>query len=793
MEMDMDMDIEEDPIALQEEIQRMRKIEHYKRSIIEKNYQIRELNKANDVLQVRILYNSLTYFYKDHIAVYIKRATVDPELINYINELKEKTDYDYNQYKISNEFNDETMLNILKSDFDAFSKVMEHFFNIFKNEKIIETDETYVEPYLTRLFFSNIGKQEFKKIADLKNRKADNDKRINHLSHRISMNTAELTILEKPLKLTPEELQLQQEQIQEKLPQQLEDLSQELTKLGFQEDANAGKQRPKTPHLFILACHGTSVSQFKNYFRTRIYFKNVEFIAPFSEKIFMTLGDLEYSLKNSPDPVKKTDIDKYLNAHRTRDNARANEVIVSDDQYAYLPPMMFTPITTGESEEVTKLFDSIIGLYHYALFYGSYHLVHIVADHKTLVENLSGGFLTYSTIASLTRNYFKSIKDDTITLQGEKRKYIEKNVKSLTEKELFDMSSLSFISCRNYYYKELVQDKDVLNFFNSTIVIHHDPKKATFFEDFNKDENGNDVDNVSLFVIDSKELDIRSTRDRWKGVVNKTYNQGCGFNILNFYGLMNITEARGRTTCITLETSIFKIADFITRNNSQYSPISGFGVCRMPIKYYFRLLSTLNKNVASETISTSLAHHSLKDNIYLFHMYETNFRDQDETMYNEIGHFVSICIKDNIIYFIDPLKSIFIEKQYDVIASPNEDVFYTFLENILDEKYNTYNFCDFFIFKNKMSPLTFKEITKYGGVLRKRPVDLKFGGGRKRHNSRNTHHAHGNRTHHAHGNRTHKNRTHNTHNEQLTTSYLIDGRDVKKMTHRHRRKSNMYL
>jgi hypothetical protein len=701
----------------QETIESSHKIQENENIIIEYKHQIKELNKKNKLLLIHLLYGSIVvYFYKTVVldTLSVVQNYVSPEITGQVDLLHEKIEIEYNKYITEAVGGEEITepVDILFNDLLVFQGSMEYFFNEFIKYNIIHTDETTLVPYLQKLFYSEPVR--FKQLTDLIEKKTQYDDAIEGLSLNIYTMEEKNIILDNPQQLTPNQLR---------------------TKIG--EDTS--NIREKTNHLFLLVCHGSSVSQFKNYFKTRSYFKNIEFIAPFGEKLYSDLGILEYNIKkswhqNTHSPEPQIDVDVFLDEYRKTvgdEKYRSNEVIISENQYAYLPPMVFTPVTEDPDQSKVNEYNKVMGLYHYAFVEGTYYLMNIVEDYDGLMKKIVGKFLTYSSISSITRQYFNDIKNGVRELH-ETFNVVQEHIKTTSETELFETSSITFFSCRYYLYDDMILDKDILRFFNSSIVVFQEPEKARFFDGFDIVRGDNVNDKVSLLTIDLKFIDIIATIQRWQGALVSLYHQGCGVNILNFYGLMNTAEARSRASCVNIGTSIFKIADFIANNSPQYSPNQGFGVCRMPLDRYISLISNImNNNVRQLSMATTFVNTNyLADMAFIFRIYESDFQKDGKT-YNEVGHFVSVCVKDDMIYFIDPQQSILELSNYYIEFTTNNYI-YEFLRGVLLKHYSNYNFCDFYIYKNNISPLTLSELeTDYGGVLRKRPEKLSFGGKRK--------------------------------------------------------------
>lgn len=689
-------------------------INELKQEILRRNKDIAFHNAQYNKISIPLLYDTIMDFLYNYVANLIRanNIIVEDDVNNNVilleTTIKEKYDY----YRSGNQSYEKELIDELR----LFGTWLEVLLRQMIEMGFLNFDKEYptIYEYLEDIIkdppesmFDNPEDRE--KITEfqitLKNLEAIM-RDIERLQSEINDFEQRLIIYEKPDQLTAEQMKLMSEMNKE------QDTSGE-----------------KTPNLFVFVCHGLNVMQFKNYYKTRIYAKNVEYMTSFGEMLFpKNLRDLGDILRDSSQENQYVDIDEHLNEYRTtyEENGeiyKTNEKIISNNEYAYLPPMLFTPSSAGAKYET--YFNYAIGLYHYALdpATNNYKLVEIVANQKQLVEKMSGKYLTYSSVTSLIRNYIKKIKMGELKLY-ERYEYVERMIKEKSQAEIFDTSTIIFFTCRYYKNEELLQEEEVLKHFNSSIVLHHEPKKANMFDSFKDNEN-----TISLFSIDLNNYDLQQAFNNWRGALLGVYHQGCGINILNFYNLYPTYQASGTVACLNMGTSMFRIADYIVKFNSQYNPLDGFGVCRMSIDKYLELLETvINFSVKNlYNVTAFLENSYIPDIAFFLRIYVDNFQS-DGVSYNEIGHFISICLKNNYIYLIDPQNNIMESLEYNISFLSNNDLL-TFLKNTFEKYYPNYKYCDFYIYKNKYSSLSFKSIeSDYGGVLRPRPAELSFGG-----------------------------------------------------------------
>lgn len=699
---------------LEQQMRETDKINDYKKQIIQKNQRINELNLQTNAILIPLLYESLiTYFFKE--VVEPKKPIKEPYITLYsaITDLIGIIQPKYKEYS-ANSPDAKTLLNDLMN----LSLRLDYFFKLLVSEKIIDTKHTELLIYLEDGFRGDAN--TYSRLVELIDKKYTIDAEIGRLRSEIYDLQQRVIVIDEPEQLTPQQMILQQSMI-------------------------AKEARAKTPHLFLLVCHGSSVSQFKTYFKTRAYFKNIEYMIPFGKVLRALEGfrELYKNINYLPGAVAGG-IDKYLDINRqsltiNKVEYRGNEIIVSDNQHAYLPPMLFSPITHKtnnkgiviNTDEEIEAFNKLMGLYHYAYNKndGKYYPIHVIADYNRLVETMKGtggNSLPYSSITKLTRDYFKTVKSGKIIFSNKPDVNINieavgKDIMDNDDTTLFERSSIVFHTCRSYINEDQVLPDEVLKFFNSTVVIRQEPTPANIITELNP------ADAVSLLSIDIKNFDIVETMRHWRGALAGLYNQGCGLNVISFYNLINMETAVGAAACVNIGTSMFKIADYIKNK----LPISDIGVCRMPIDDYTKLIQTIiNELVKYLSVYSSFAENSyFPDIVFFLRVYAENMQRGKEGVYNEMGHFISICLKDNHICFIDPQTSVAEKIKYEASYVDTNDIS-TFLKGMFArDTYSSFKYCDFYLYKNPVSPLKYETLVgDYKGVIRPRPAWLKFGG-----------------------------------------------------------------
>ena len=139
--------------------------------------------------------------------------------------------------------------------------------------------------------------------------------------------------------------------------------------------------------------------------------------------------------------------------------------------------------------------------------------------------------------------------------------------------------------------------------------------------------------------------------------LGKIKYQGCGLNVLSFFGIIEENEAREKVVCLSLKgTSIFKIVDYINAHSLKKGITrNGFVIIRR------RFDVALN----------SLFFQFFND--YKYTNYAIIFKMYTERDYNgkpsHSGHTVAIMKKDNELYLVDPQVGLLIKLDVTKIFS----------------------------------------------------------------------------------------------------------------------------
>lgn len=164
----------------------------------------------------------------------------------------------------------------------------------------------------------------------------------------------------------------------------------------------------------------------------------------------------------------------------------------------------------------------------------------------------------------------------------------------------------------------------------------------------------------------------------WKALAGQK-EQGCGLNILSYYGIISQTDARERVVCLTqLGTSIFTLLDMImnTKNIPFIEP-TGTGSLAIeeentdPTVHYTTVASKIFGSLSDENLILRTPIVGGLENIYkymmfqrsinfaiIFKLYSTSYRDGSTTVLSHVGHTSSLYQYNGQIYLVDPQLSI---------------------------------------------------------------------------------------------------------------------------------------
>jgi hypothetical protein len=347
---------------------------------------------------------------------------------------------------------------------------------------------------------------------------------------------------------------------------------------------------------------------------------------------------------------------------------------VDDDIYLF--PAIFSTFPTD-----TSYHKDLMGLYYYEKDSSDKYLYI-----KRIMnwDDLQGTY-TYSSIFSLVKKSCKSygIVDDDITIGFSTcRAPYEKYYKEYPPAN-FDMSVYPFTD----FYPDTNLQK-----YKYPIVKDSDFKIVPDIEKYQEETEDCDL-RLSFLTID----DI--THSGWSALANISH-QGCGLNILSYYGIIPQNKARERTSCLNIQgMSIFQMVDFYSKYlKEKYNINSKFKIIRCGIEK------------AQEIIYSSIAKIRTNNICIILKLYRENMHGSS---YSDKGHFVSFYVYGGIIYYIDPQRSI--------IFNPTDNNFDFFYEDK-----TKFKFCDLITVCSDDLPDL--KIDMVDATIRERPANIYWGG-----------------------------------------------------------------
>ena len=207
----------------------------------------------------------------------------------------------------------------------------------------------------------------------------------------------------------------------------------------------------------------------------------------------------------------------------------------------------------------------------------------------------------------------------------------------------------------------------------------------------------------------------------WKALAN-IKRQGCGLNVLSYYGLIPQTSAREETVCLTSKgTSIFRIVDYMNHYFIKNGIVDN---------EYFILRNELLKGL--QLIIHFINQYKNHSYAIIFKVYKDNIHQ--DNIFSEIGHTVSITCNNQEIVYIDPQQSLFEpiqgtqEEQVNKLYGFFSNYFYKYIDIIFTYRNAKTDFdSDRPLYDKKTIIVDFIQNEHF--VLRPRPFNITYGGG----------------------------------------------------------------
>lgn len=346
---------------------------------------------------------------------------------------------------------------------------------------------------------------------------------------------------------------------------------------------------------FLLVAHGASTTTENLIYRTITKISNFHFFAPHGHILqsrFFFTGDLIEFIRNR-------ELEKHFETFST--------TIINDSYNTCdLPPMFWV----GEPSYEPQM--NLMGLYH--IENNTYNKIF---DNQFLLEH---GRITYSIVEKQISDYFKTYSQNMMNF----------NI------------NLYIYSCRetSIYFSDRLNPTYII----TSEVDWEEPRVMEEPVKYRSIDSPQ-FENVMLVRFDTSIEYINYFIGNWSTALGQILHQGCGINILNFFGLLEVKDARNRVLVLyKTGTSIHKFMDYLwtcafNSDDSVQLVAIRFNTIQRFIDY---LSEVYRMNYLSESLWIPIK------------IYRNNF-EVDSGM----GHFIAFYKEGNNLYVIDPQQNIF--------------------------------------------------------------------------------------------------------------------------------------
>ena len=390
---------------------------------------------------------------------------------------------------------------------------------------------------------------------------------------------------------------------------------------------------PEKLTIFLWVLHGASIASVSNLYPIKNKFKQATFYGqPFKILDSQLLHTFNLHTFVNPYPVNTPPFETnselvYGNCPIIPIHTEANGTSIS-----YFPPMVFMvdpdDATRPNILHPQSPFANLFGLYHITVLQQSNRCyvtqLNRVYNHTELVTRWGNTNQTYSVLFKLIYEYAKGIG---ISTQD---------------------CLLGLYNCQNIIPKygpeylgndirELLPTKQKMNTHDAHILDRYEPVRGK---------------KLTLFQFDYDPADLPTT---WKALATLRH-QGCGLNILSFYGFITQTVAREKTTCLPITgSSIFNIINYM---------VEYYGFSSRYIVYRYTIEEGISQ--ISSFFSSQIEDDVILNKVVIFKLYEDMYQRDFPDKLSQAGHIVSIrCITEIIdekpvvkIFFVDPQSEI---------------------------------------------------------------------------------------------------------------------------------------
>ena len=473
---------------------------------------------------------------------------------------------------------------------------------------------------------------------------------------------------------------------------------------------------PYERDFFLWISHGSTITD--NYYRfetvTRI--PKILFYTTHGRFLVANASDIASYIYCDP-KMSYENLLRYVPPFEVADSyylgVRENIVgqVINDTYYSIaLPPLLYS-VNTYNAEY--QPFINIMGLYHFRINEDDKEMrliEKVMGWHDIEIEMFVNPskttFLTYSKIEGFIKDYTTRYNDRFDTFD---QSIIPRNEHKIN----IDLCSLGIFTCRSFLntYTSQMSNRE------SSPVDVYVYKNLT---DFTRPANFNQItmnDSGCLELLGfeiSKEI-ILDKMAGWKGSLAEIQYQGCAFNVLNFYNVIDDEIARSLAVCIPATgTSIFSFVDYVNHEIiKKHKRILKYLVLRFTIDSLFNFLD--------ECIQYDVLRVSSWIPIKL---YKEDISANNKK--NLVGHFISLWFEETEkrFHLLDPQAEIYLSSNSEIKYYMQNHSF-QFADSIIMSDANPSRQCD-----NILQGIVSNFINIQETSVHLRPDELLWGGER---------------------------------------------------------------
>jgi len=303
--------------------------------------------------------------------------------------------------------------------------------------------------------------------------------------------------------------------------------------------------------FFLWVLHGGNVSSNHNFYPLNVKYQSLVF---YSKPYTVITSDELQEFNNNPCKLLGGACPIIPVLDKT-----------SGQKVAYLPPLLFSLI-----KDDYPIIKEYSGLYHFKISRTGpeenscqYSHLQKIYDHTQCLELFGDSLpITYSALFSLINQYCKN-----------------NNIEP-------ENAVTGIFSCQNRINVYLE------NYDQTDIVSSYVPKRMVNTLKLAKIFNYDDfINNSETLYASPCIIPIPAFKEDWKKLAGVNY-QGCGLNVLSYYGLIEENSARENVVCLnSTGTSIYRIVDYIDNYfNTRGLLNEGYMICRLPFLYGINFL-----------------------------------------------------------------------------------------------------------------------------------------------------------------------------------------------------------